>query len=272
MRRLHYKVFGDHGPPLLILHGLFGSLENWASQAKMFSRHLRVIAVDLRNHGRSPHVAEMGYAIMADDVLQLLQHLGIDKTHLIGHSMGGKTAMQFALDHAGHVGKLIVVDIAPKRYPRHHDEILDALMSIDLATLTSRSEADAQIASAAPDPAIRSFLLKNLQRCDDRFSWKINLPVLRDDYDKIAAEVVADRPFVGDTLFIKGGNSEYVLPGDKPAITRLFPNARAKSIQNAGHWPHVEKAAIFTKIVSDFLLNPHSRTHEPEPPEPSGKK
>jgi len=270
MRQLHYKIFGDRGPPLFILHGLFGSLENWASQAKVFSRHHRVIAVDLRNHGRSPHFAEMGYAAMADDVLRLLQYLGIDKAHLIGHSMGGKTAMQFALDHAGCVDRLIVVDIAPKRYPRHHDEILDALMSIELASLNSRSEADVQIANAAPDPAIRSFLLKNLRRGDDGFTWKINLPVLCDDYEKIAAEVVAGQPFVGDTLFVVGGNSEYVLPGDQAAITRLFPNARSKSIQNAGHWPHVEKAEIFSKIVSDFLHDPHCLTRAQS--EPSARK
>ena len=254
MQQLHYKIFGDRGPPLLILHGLFGSLENWASQAKAFSRRLVVVAVDLRNHGRSPHVADMGYDLMADDVLRLLQHLGIDKTHLIGHSMGGKTAMQFALNHAARVDKLIVVDIAPKRYPRHHDEILDALMRIDLNRLKSRNEADAQIANAVPEPAIRSFLLKNLRRGESGFIWKINLPVLRDDYEKIAAEVLAKQPFLGNALFIKGGNSEYVLPGDEAKITRLFPNARAVSIQNSGHWPHVEKATVFGKIAGDFLL------------------
>jgi esterase len=254
MHPLHYKIFGDRGPPLLILHGLFGSLENWASQAKAFSRRFVVVAVDLRNHGRSPHVADMGYDLMADDILRLLLHLGIDKAHLIGHSMGGKTAMQFALNHAAHVDKLIVVDIAPKRYPRHHDKILDALMRIDLDKLQSRNEADAQIESAVPEPAIRSFLLKNLQRGERGFIWKINLPVLRDDYDKIAAAVHAKQPFLGETLLIKGGNSEYVLTGDEAEITRFFPNVRAVSIQNTGHWPHVEKATVFGKIAGDFLL------------------
>lgn len=254
MQQLHYKIFGDRGPPLLILHGLFGSLENWASQAKAFSRRHKVIAVDLRNHGRSPHVANMGYDLMADDVLRLLQHLGIDKAHLIGHSMGGKTAMQFALNHAARVDKLIIVDIAPKRYPRHHDGILDALMRIDLRTLKSRCEADAQIANAVPETVIRSFLLKNLQRGTHGFTWKINLPVLHDEYDKIAEELLAKQPFPGDTLFIKGGNSDYVLPDDEVEITRLFPNARAVSIQNSGHWPHVEKAAVFGKIAGNFLL------------------
>lgn len=254
MQQLHYKIFGDTGPTLIILHGLFGSLENWARQANTLSSHFRVIAIDLRNHGRSPHVDAMGYAAMAADVLRLLNHLDIDRAHVIGHSMGGKTAMQFALEYSSRVNRLVIVDIAPRAYPPHHDAIFDALDSIDLAQLGSRGQADKQISPAVSDVAVRSFLLKNLKREISGYSWKFNLPVLRDDYDQIAAAVQSELPFRGDTLFIKGGLSDYIQSADEGEITRLFPVARAKSIQNAGHWPHVEKAAVFAKIVGDFLL------------------
>ncbi len=254
MQTLHYNVTGDTGPYLCILHGLFGSLENWGSQARALSRHFQVINIDLRNHGRSPHHSCMGYTAMAEDVLHLLNHLAIDRTYILGHSMGGKTAMQFALDHAAYVDKLIVVDIAPKHYPRHHDAIFDALDSIDLATLVSRNEADAQIKHAIPERDIRAFLLKNLQRGERGFHWKMNLAVLRDDYPNIAAGMQCRQPFSGETLFIKGGRSDYIQPGDQHSTQQFFPNARAKIIDNTGHWPHVEKAAVFTKITTDFLL------------------
>lgn len=253
MQTLHYKTVGDQGPHLCILHGLFGSLENWASQAKTLSAHFKVTSIDLRNHGRSPHFAQMGYREMAGDVLHLLDHLAIDKTHLLGHSMGGKTAMQFALDNTTRVDKLIVVDIAPKKYARHHEAIFNALDSINPATLNARNEADEKIKHAVPKAAIRTFWVQYLQRATHGFRWKMNLPVLRDDYSRIAAAIQSTQPFSGDTLFIKGGNSDYIKAQDQAAIRALFPHARAKIIENTGHWPHVEKAAVFAKIVIDFL-------------------
>ena len=166
---LHHKTFGQHGKPVIILHGLFGSLENWASQARALSAQFSVTAVDLRNHGRSPHRPEMGFSQMADDVVQLMDSMNIDTAHIIGHSMGGKTAMQLALDCPDRVDRLVVVDIAPREYPPHHEEIFAALNSIDLAGLTSRNDADRQISAAVPELAIRSFLLKNLQRTEQGF-------------------------------------------------------------------------------------------------------
>ena len=255
MTSLHYKSFGDSGRPVFILHGLFGSLENWSTQARTLSENFFVLAVDLRNHGRSPHRLEMGYPNMASDVVQLMDQLNIDSAHIIGHSMGGKTAMQLALDYPQRVDKLVVVDIAPRQYPPHHSEIFEALGSLDLAELASRTDADRQIAEAVPEPAIRSFLLKNLQRTDHGFSWKMNLAVLREDYDSIAAAITADTPFPGETVFIKGGDSNYIAAADKTGIEQLFPKARGKIIQNAGHWPHVEKADTFARIVHNFLVN-----------------
>lgn len=253
MTPLNYKAFGDSGPALIILHGLFGSLENWSSQARELSSQFRVFALDLRNHGRSPHRAEMGYTQMAADVLGTMDELKLDRAHIIGHSMGGKTAMQFALDHPERIKKLLVVDIAPREYPPHHNEIFDALENIDLQTIASRKAADSQLTEAVPEEAVRSFLLKNLQRIEHGFSWKMNLRVLRSDYGSIAAAVQSDAPFTGEVLFIKGSESDYITATDKPDIALLFPNARGKTIQGAGHWPHVEKADIFTKIARDFL-------------------
>ena len=255
MQQLHYKIFGDSGAPVVILHGLFGSLENWSSQAKKLAANFQVTSVDLRNHGRSPHADHMGYPAMADDIARLLDDLEIDRPNVIGHSMGGKAAMQLALNAPDRVDKLIVVDIAPRQYPRHHDDIFAALSRIELTTLSSRSQADEQLKSDIPEIAVRTFLLKNLQRVDDGFAWKMNLSVLCSDYEHIAAAVTANNAFEGQTLFIKGGNSDYLQREDQALITKLFPNAHAKAIQNAGHWPHVEKADVFHKVVIDFLSN-----------------
>ncbi|MEM7210140.1 MAG: alpha/beta fold hydrolase [Pseudomonadota bacterium] len=250
---LNSRTFGARGRPVVILHGLFGSLENWASQARALSDEFNVTALDLRNHGQSPHDDQMGYADMAEDVVATMDNLNIDRAHIVGHSMGGKTAMQLALDFPTRARTLTVVDIAPRRYARHHDAIFDALTALDTASLKSRQVADAAIIDAVPELAVRSFLLKNLQRTETGFAWKMNLQVLIDEYESIAAAVESDVPFQNQTLFIKGSASEYIQTNDTPTIQKLFPNARAKIIDGAGHWPHVEKADVFTRILRGFL-------------------
>ncbi len=255
---LHHQHFGlpddGSGTPLVILHGLFGSLENWGSQARQLGAAHPVYALDLRNHGRSPHSERMDYPLMARDVLHTLDQLGLERVLLMGHSMGGKAAMQLALDAPQRVAKLLVVDIAPRSYPRQHDDIFNALRELDLAALASRQAADAAIVERVPDPSIRSFLLKNLQRnASGGFRWKMNLDALYCEYENIALQPHGDTPYRGPTLFIKGGLSDYIQRGDREAILRLFPTAGYKIIHGAGHWPHVEKPGPFSKIALDFL-------------------
>lgn len=250
--KLHHQIQGE-GQPLLILHGLFGSLDNWASQAKALADKYRVISVDLRNHGRSPHADETGYPAMAQDLVELLDDLGIDQAQVLGHSMGGKTAMQLALTHPDRVGRLIVVDIAPVQYPRHHDEVFKGLFAVDLASLRSRGDAEKQLAPFVAEPMVRAFLLRNLYRDEDgRFAWRINLAALYRGYAGISA-APSGNPYPGETLFIKGANSDYIMPQYRDAILELFPNATYKVVEGAGHWPQAEKPALMTRLIANFL-------------------
>lgn len=250
--KLHYQIHGS-GTPLVILHGLFGTLENWGSQIKALSENLQVVAVDLRNHGRSPHAERTDYAVMAEDVISLLNDLKLDCVNLMGHSMGGKVAMQLALNHPERLKKLIVVDISPVTYPHHHQDVLKGLFSIDLEQTKSRTQADQQLSTYIEEPGVRAFLLKNLYKDDNKqFQWRMNLPALSQEYNNISAAPTGT-PYNGNTLFIKGVKSDYIQAEHRSAILALFPSASYKLIQDAGHWPHAEKPAIFTQLVINFL-------------------
>ncbi|MBV0933436.1 alpha/beta fold hydrolase [Marinobacterium weihaiense] len=249
---LHFQRHGQ-GEPLVILHGLFGTLENWGAQIKALSEQFDVIAVDARNHGRSPHSDDMNYAAMSADLLALLEHLQLGCINLMGHSMGGKAAMQFALDHPERVSRLIVVDIAPVRYEARHNAVIEGLKQIDLASLKSRGDADRLLAEYVDSAPTRAFLLKNLYRNEARqFAWRMNLPVLEQQYANIGA-APEGAPYTGPVLFIKGGDSDYLLAEHQQPIQQLFPNAGFKIIAGAGHLPHVEKPAAFTRLVEKFL-------------------
>ena len=250
--KLHYQQQGA-GTPLVILHGLFGTLENWGSQTKALAEHFKVIAVDLRNHGRSPHSDTMNYTAMVEDIIELLDDLGLDSVDVMGHSMGGKVAMQLALTYPERIQKLIIVDISPVTYSHHHKDVLKGLFSVDLQQLKSRSEADKQLSIYISEPGIRAFLLKNLYRDDNKqFQWRMNLPTLSKEYNKIS-EAPCGTPFSGTTLFIKGSESDYIQAEHRDSILTLFPQATYKLIQGAGHWPHAEKPAVFTKLLLNFL-------------------
>ncbi|GAB3202708.1 pimeloyl-ACP methyl ester carboxylesterase [Pontibacter aydingkolensis] len=252
--KLHYKEMG-HGQPLLILHGLFGTLDNWATLAKRLAEHYNVFLVDLRNHGRSPHNEEHNYDAMADDVLRLVDELQIATPAIMGHSMGGKVAMKYALKYPTRLTKLIVVDIAPKAYPPHHDEIIDALQSLDLSKATSRSEIDTQLAKSISDEDVRLFLMKNLYRKEDNtFGWRMNLDALEKNYEYIAAAITADVPFKKHALFIKGGRSGYIKQEDiYGSIEHLFTMVEVETIPNAGHWVHAEAPDEVYELVTRFL-------------------
>jgi len=250
---LHFASYGQ-GHPLLILHGLFGSLENWRILSKVFSQSYHVFALDQRNHGHSPHSDVFNYRVMAEDLKEFLQYQGLSSTHLIGHSLGGKTAMQFALTYPEKVDTLIVVDIAPKAYPPGHDDIFAALFSLDAQDFRSRQEADAALAKHLPDLALRQFLLKNLERtATGGFRWRINLEAIHTNYPKILKSVEGPGQFPHPTLFIKGGNSQYIDSADMPTIRTIFPQAQLVTIPDAGHWLHAEAPQAFAELVLNFL-------------------
>ncbi len=249
---LNFKTFGQ-GPALVILHGLFGTLDNWQTLAKQWAEHYTVYLVDQRNHGRSPQLDSISYPEMAADLAAFLEREWVHRCHLLGHSMGGKTAMQFAMDYPDQVEKLVVVDIAPKAYPAGHDTIFAALRAINLATLANREAAEQQLMATLEDSGVVQFLLKNLSRSKaGGFQWKMNLEVLYQDYPNILAAVKGS-PFEGPTLFIKGANSGYIQAADIPNIQMLFPQSRLLSLPDAGHWVHAEQGPALASAVAHFL-------------------
>ena len=243
------------GPPLAILHGLFGSGRNWASIAQLLAAHHRVVALDLRNHGAAPWANTMDYDQMADDVRATLHARGYHRHALLGHSMGGKVAMVAALQHGAEIERLVVVDIAPVNYRPHHLAHVQAMRGLDLAGIKRRSEADAGLAPAIPDSAERAFLLQNLVFEDGRARWRLNLAVIEQAMPRLGEfpELPPTAAYDGPALFIAGGQSDYLRPGHESAIRRLFPQAEIARIDNAGHWLHAEQPGAFLAIVEPFL-------------------
>lgn len=251
--RLHFEVHGN-GPPLFILHGLFGSLENWRTMARRFSTKFQVYSIDQRNHGQSPHSAEMTYELMAEDLAELVRATKLQRVNVLGHSMGGKTAMQFALSHPEAVERLVVVDIAPKLYPPYHREIIEALLAVDISKVRNRTDLDAALAGRIPEAGVRRFLVKDAKEKDGSFHWQMNVHGIARGYDNLALPPSGETPFTGPTLFLRGEKSDYVTDEDGAGIRRLFPNARIETVLGASHWVHVEKPEPFFRIVRDFLL------------------
>lgn len=252
--QLNFKTFGE-GPPLIILHGLFGMLDNWQTAAKQLSDTYMVFVVDQRNHGRSPHVDSMDYPSMANDLKVFMEANWIYEAHLLGHSMGGKTVMQFALEYPEMVDSLVVVDIAPKAYAGGHQSIFDALHAMDLAEVKNRSEADQKLSALIPDLGVRQFLLKNLSRDKENggYRWKMNLDIITKDYPKIIAGLDIDGHFDRKTLFIRGGKSDYITSKDAIEIKKRFPQAEIRTIEDAGHWVHAENPTAMLQMLRQFL-------------------
>ncbi len=250
--KLNYKIVGT-GKPLVILHGLFGSADNWLSIARELDKEFTMYLVDQRNHGDSPHDDEWNYEVMVEDLKELLDEEGLDKAYLMGHSMGGKTVMNFALKYPERVEKLIVADIAPRYYPVHHESILEGLNSLDLKTISSRKEADDALANYISEPGIRQFLLKSLGRDADGFVWKINLPVITKNIENVGEALPEGESFEGPTLFLAGANSNYVQQKDLPEILEFFPNYELEFVQNAGHWLHAEQPHAVVEEIRKFL-------------------
>jgi len=243
------------GPPLAILHGLFGSGRNWATIAQRLAAHHRIIAVDLRNHGASPWAETMEYREMAEDVRMTLQGRGYERFALLGHSMGGKVAMIAALEHRAAVERLIVADIAPVPYAPHHLGHVQRMRGLDLAQIKRRSDADAALAPAIPDPAERAFLLQNLILENGKARWRLNLAAMEREMPHLVGfpALPSDHTYDGPALFVAGGRSNYLRPEHEPRIRHLFPTAEIAVIDNAGHWLHAEQPTAFLAIVESFL-------------------
>ena len=251
--KLQAIQMGEGSPPLVLLHGLFGSARNFGAVQRELARQRRAIALDLRNHGVSPHDADMRYASMADDVVETLRGLDAEPALLLGHSMGGKTAMQMALHHPDTVERLIVADIAPAPNPPVHLEVAKAMAALPLSPGMTRAQADAGLAPAVPDASMRAFLLQNLQ-LGAAPAWRIGLSEIIDGFADIEAwDAPAGARYSGPTLFIAGATSNYIKPEHRPIIRGLFPNARFVTLKNAGHWLHADNPSGFVGVVEAFL-------------------
>jgi esterase len=252
--QLNYRQYSQAGPPLVLLHGLYGNQANLAWLARQMTGSFAVFAMDARNHGQSGWQPTMSYAELAGDLLETIDALGLESVHLLGHSMGGKTAMQFALRNPGRVQSLVVIDIAPVDYHKPHDHVIGALQQLELATLASRQDADTRLAAGIPEKGVRDFLLTNLQRdAEGRFSWRINLPVLAANFPVLTGWPASTARWDGPALFIRGEHSTYIQPAHEADIRRQFPAAEIATVHEAGHWVHSEKPAEVLQLVSGFL-------------------
>ncbi|PIE50643.1 MAG: alpha/beta hydrolase [Flavobacteriales bacterium] len=253
---LHSKIYGqeNEGLPLLIFHGLFGMLDNWGTFGRDLGESRPVHLIDLRNHGRSFHTNGMTHKDLADDITNYMQYHQIEKAHLLGHSLGGKAVMQFAIQHPEKVAKLIVVDISPKAYPPHHQGIIKALKSVDFEQVKSRSEVENLLSQYIPEKSIVFFLTKSLYWTKDKkLNWRFNLDALSNHYNDFVGNAIQFGVFEGETLFIAGDKSNYILPQDDFLMKQQFPQYQLIKIPNAGHWVQAENPKDFTKAVKGFL-------------------
>ena len=250
---LNYKLYGDKGRDVIILHGLFGSLDNWQTLAKELSAEYKVWVIDQRNHGRSPHTNDTSYPLMAADLRLFMEANLIDKASIIGHSMGGKVAMTYALLHPEKVDILIVADIGPVVYKGDHLPLFDAMMQMPLQDMADRNEADAYLSKTIASHAVRQFLLKNLGRDNKGFYWKPNLRVLYEQYGHLMGFDSMGRQFTGPTYFFKGGKSAYINPAHLDYYKSIFPQAQLILIEDAGHWLHAEQPERFLAALMQVL-------------------
>lgn len=253
--KLNYKHYGS-GQAVIILHGVFGLSDNWVTIGRKIAEKFSVYILDQRNHGKSPHSATFNYFAMSDDLLEFIRTHELEKPILIGHSMGGKVAMTFALEHPEMVDKLVVVDISPRKYPGRnvHFEMIEAMMAVDFDKVETREEVEEQLKASIPSHRIRLFVMKNLYRkTRHTFDWRLNLPAISANMDFIFDGVESSDTFNGPTLFVKGGKSDYIIEEDTPLIHKMFPNAEIETIEDASHWVHAEQPDELCALFSRFL-------------------
>ncbi len=250
---LNYKKIG-YGQPLIILHGLFGMLDNWITIAKKLSENYLVYIVDLRNHGKSGKSNVFNYQAMSDDLLEFMNTHNINSSHLLGHSLGGKTIMQFAFDYPEKVNRLIIADISPAEYENKHQMIIDAMLAIDFNTVKSRKEVEKILSERIKSERLLQFLMKNLYRKDKTsFGWKTNLEAVLNNLNEIGKAIESETQYTGPALFIKGGRSDYITMKEMHLIKKLFPYAEIKTISGATHWLHADKPKEFTSLALNYL-------------------
>lgn len=250
--KLNYKTFGE-GSPLIILHGLFGMLDNWQTLAKKFAENNTVYIIDQRDHGKSPHTNQFNYDLLALDLKAFCDEHNIAEANFIGHSMGGKTVMRFSQLFPSYVNKQIIVDIAPKKYTGGHELILNAILDLDLDKVESRKDADEKLSKHIGEIGTRLFLLKNLKRTDKGFEWKANFSLLNKEYKNIMSDFENAEPSTTETLFIKGGESHYINTNDEREIRELYSNVQIKTVEGAGHWVHAQKPEELLSLVRGFI-------------------
>lgn len=253
--KLFYRTYGE-GPPLIVLHGLFGLSDNWVTIARRISANYKVYIPDQRNHGQSPHAETFNYYALADDLMEFMDEHDIEKPVLMGHSMGGKVAMNFALEYPDNVDKLVVVDMSVRQYKARsiHYHLIEAMETVDFEKTKSRGDVENQLKEYIPQKPLRLFLMKNLKRYSkNRFGWKLNLPVLKESLETIVEGIDTNQKFEQPTLFIGGGKSDYIEKQDHELIRSIFSNSEIKEIPEASHWIHADTPEAFCSIVSEFL-------------------
>ena len=250
---LHSRIVGQ-GKPFLILHGYFGMGDNWKSLANQFGESFEMHLIDQRNHGRSFHADEFDYDLMVEDLHEYITHHNLEDIILLGHSMGGKTAMLFAVEYPEIVDKLLIADISPRYYQPHHNEILKALNSVDFSVHASRKLVEEQLNQYIPEMGVRQFLLKNVYwREKGQLDFRFNLQSLTENNSEVGKALPSFTSFDGETLFLAGGNSNYITQDEIPLIKAHFPNAKVVTVPNAGHWLHAENPKGFYEEVIQFL-------------------
>jgi len=250
--KLHHRILGE-GPPLLILHGLFGSSDNWQTHARKYAEHYTVYLIDQRNHGHSPHDPAMNYEVMASDLFELIAESGLRDVRLIGHSMGGKTILRFAQQYSFLIDCMVVADMGMKAYPPHHDEVFKGLFAVDVEHCPSRKEAEERLSAFVFDQGTLQFLLKNLYwKEPGKLDWRFNLPVIYHERAHLMTALPEERVEAA-TLFLTGGKSRYVLPEDVGNIQQLVPHASFEVMPEAGHWLHAEDPAQFIERTLSYL-------------------
>lgn len=252
--KLFSKIMGQ-GEPLIIMHGVFGMSDNWQTLGRKWADNFEVHLLDMRNHGKSPHSEEFSYDIMSEDLIKYMDDNSIASAHILGHSMGGKVAMLFAVLNPDRVSKLIIADIAPKEYKPHHQEILEALNFLDLPKIKSRGEAEELFSAKIKDLGTRMFLLKSLYwKEKDLLDWRFNLKVIEREILNVGEGLASNAIFFGTCLFVRGGKSWYIKDEDEEQILEHFPSSSLATINGAGHWLHAEKPMEFFETVDEFLM------------------
>ncbi len=252
--KLYFRELGEGGTPIVILHGVFGSCDNWLTVSKGLAETNKVYLLDARNHGQSPHSEDFNYNVMAHDLYTFIKEQHLDKPIIVGHSMGGKTVMKFASLFPNDYSKMVVVDISPKFYPPHHQTILEGLSAIPIDTLKSRQEADDIFKQYEPAIGVRQFLLKNLYRNEQNgFSWRMNFDVIKAKIETIGEALDENVKIDKPTLFIRGANSSYIKDADAVLINKLFSHNTIVTIEGAGHWVQAEKPAEFLEEIRKFI-------------------